>query len=386
MGLKKKDEVYVWVRSGGRCAYPGCNEPLWRDGHTMAEMNKAYLAHIVATTEGGPRGDEILSPKLDGKPSNYLLLCDAHHRLIDVEDIEGHPVELLREYKRLHEQRVERLTSISDDFGTHIVLFGTRIADHEGLVSHKQAKQAVTSERFPDTQHGFRIDLNSSGITDRDAVYWDAVTRSIDNKVESWNVQDSQIEHLSVFALAPIPALIWLGRKLGDTIPVDVYQRHRDTEDWAWPGDVDDDLQYTVDQPSDKGIGSRTAEDDPDDNKGGGVKVAVRLSLSGTVHREEVAEALDYLPPIYTITIDRPRRDFLKTKMQLERFAQLWRSLLAEIRGAYGANVEIHLFPAVPNSIAVEIGRAQLPKSDPPLHVYDHDKDKVGFSHALTIQ
>ena len=58
---------------------------------------------------------------------------------------------------------------------------------------------------------------------------------------------------------------------------------------------------------------------------------------------------------------------------------------MSEIPAAHWADVEIHLFPAVPNSVAIEIGRTQLPKSDPPISIYDHDKEQAGFIHALTL-
>jgi hypothetical protein len=76
--------------------------------------------------------------------------------------------------------------------------------------------------------------------------------------------------------------------------------------------------------------------------------VAVRLSLSGDVIRADVEKALGYRPLLYTTTIDKPRRDFLRLEEELKRFRKEWMSLLAEIRGAHGADAKIHLFPAVP--------------------------------------
>ena len=43
-----------------------------------------------------------------------------------------------------------------------------------------------------------------------------------------------ETRHISLFALAPIPLLIYLGSQLSNKVPVDVFQRHRDTEDWVW--------------------------------------------------------------------------------------------------------------------------------------------------------
>src|SRR5438874_10938819 len=47
-------------------------------------------------------------------------------------------------------------------------------------------------------------------------------------------IDSGEINHLSVFALAPIPLLIELGRLLGDIAPADVYQLHREPAGLPW--------------------------------------------------------------------------------------------------------------------------------------------------------
>src|SRR4029453_30877 len=39
---------------------------------------------------------------------------------------------------------------------------------------------------------------------------------------------------MSVFGLAPMPLLMELGRLLGDILPADVYQLHREPAGWPW--------------------------------------------------------------------------------------------------------------------------------------------------------
>ena len=216
------------------------------------------------------------------------------------------------------------------------------------------------------------------------------VEEAIDNEIgqlidRKEGPKGKSIEHLSVFGLAPIPALAYLGRRIGDTIPADVYQRHRETGDWQWAEEKEVPCSYIVDHPCDEGIGRQGSGGSSDRSEESSESVAVRLSLSGDVRRADVEKALGCRPLLYTITIDKPRRDFLRLEDELKRFRKEWMSLLAEIRGAHGADVEIHLFPAVPNSVAIEIGRTQLPKSDPPISIYDHDKEQAGFIHALTL-
>jgi hypothetical protein len=134
---------------------------------------------------------------------------------------------------------------------------------------------------------------------------------------------------------------------------------------------------------TDEGFNYTLLKPDPADVTGS--KVAVNLSLSGTIHATEIERALEGRVPTYTITISQPRRDFLQAKEQLELFRTEWYKLLADIRAEFGHECEIHLFPAIPVSIAVEIGRSLLPKSDPMLTVYDQDKENDGFRPILTL-
>ena len=125
--IPQKVKLKLWLAAGGRCEYRGCNIPLWQDSLDLKDMNKSYLAHIVADTPGGPRGDPIFSPQLAKDVSNIMLLCDEHHRKIDREQVAEHPVVLLQGMKKEHEERIELLTSISPLSKTHVVLYGANI-------------------------------------------------------------------------------------------------------------------------------------------------------------------------------------------------------------------------------------------------------------------
>ena len=84
-------KLRLWGRAGGRCEYDGCNDRLWLDSLTKFEFNAAYVAHIIADSPGGPRGDSVLSDKLKADISNLMLICDKHHRLVDNAEVASHP-------------------------------------------------------------------------------------------------------------------------------------------------------------------------------------------------------------------------------------------------------------------------------------------------------
>ena len=102
--VSEKNRLILWTRAGGNCQYSGCNKPLLGDIISGAEkLNTSYIAHIVAAAPDGPRGDPVRSHALADDINNLMLLCDVHHRLIDREEVVGHPEARLLEMKTAHE-------------------------------------------------------------------------------------------------------------------------------------------------------------------------------------------------------------------------------------------------------------------------------------------
>ena len=60
------------------------------------------------------------------------------------------------------------------------------------------------------------------------------------------------------------------------------------------------------------------------------------------------------------------------------------RKVYDDIKAQHGEHAKIHTFPAIPVSVAIEVGRVRMPKSDLPLLVYDNIREK-GFLPRLDI-
>lgn len=358
----------LWARSAGRCYY--CNEPLWEDLMTKKQYNKAYIAHIYGEKPDSARYHPTLSEELKQDFSNLMLLCDAHHTLIDRVDIEGHPVDVLMKMKRDHEERIALQTTLSYNHRSHIVHYIARISDQTPIVTFEQSQDAMSPTHYPAEDHPIEIGLKNSAFSDAEDHFWiierENLRRQYRSKIGSRRGND--IKHLSIFAIAPQPLLIELGHLLTDISGISVYQHQKEPLDnWKW-SNIDNGIDFYLNQPSTEGK-----------------NIAVNLSLSASISNKRITSVLGEDTSIWTLTIDNPNNDFLKTREQLKSFREKFRSLLNMIKYIYGENNIIHIFPAVPVAIAVEIGRIWSHKADLPMRIYDQNTKAGGFIHAFDI-
>lgn len=353
----------LWGKAAGRCQYRGCNKPLWEDELTRAEFNNAYIAHIVADRSDGPRGDPVLSEKLAAELSNLMLLCDSHHRLIDHGDVAGHPTELLSGMKREHEERIEQQGGISRERRSEIICYQANIGPQPVPLHFRECSVALLPDRYPASSAGIGLGLGNSAVTDRNPAYWEfEATHLREQFRERVAPRIAQLPHVSVFALAPQPLLMLLGRLLSDLPSVDVYQRRREPPTWEWrPEPTEEDFE--IHEPVGDG------------------PPALVFSVSATVVDERITRVLPGAA-IWRATASQPHHDFVQSRSQLAKFRATVRRLLDRIKARHSQATELHVFPAMPVSLAVEFGRVIQPKADLPIQVYD---EQQGFVRALRL-
>jgi len=369
--IPERVKFRLWGKAGGRCEYEGCNTRLWLDSLTQVEFNTAYIAHIIADQPGGPRGDAKLSELLKSDITNLMLMCDKHHRLIDREDIPGHPVERLKAMKALHEKRIDAVTDIALDKQSHVIIYGANIGAQGSPLSLREAALGMLPERYPASQQPVLLSLGNSSFEDRTPEFWQFEGMQVQNMVAQQirpRIKSGEITHLSVFALAPQPLLMLLGSELSDIPFADVYQRRKEPQTWKW--EVDPlSFDFTVIEPANPKTGD----------------AALVFALSATVTDERVTSVLGSDIPIWKVTIPKPDNDFLRSRVQTEAFRKLMRPLLDKIKATHNEKATIHVFPAMPVSLAVDFGRVLNAKSDLPLVVYDQNMKLGGFVKALAI-
>lgn len=363
-------QLLLCIRAGGRCEFDGCNKYLFKHHLTHTPGNFAQMAHIVAFKEDGPRGNTANRPPDINDIENLMLLCPEDHHFIDTHAAD-YSREVLQKFKQHHEERIFRLTGIKADFRTTIVQLKALIGGQSVAIPVADIHGAV-APRYAEDPRGYIIDLTN--ICGDDQAYYQTAMSTIRQQVDRLYAPGMEVEktrHISLFGLAPIPLLIYLGSCLSNKVPVDLFQRHRDTEDWVWKN-------------RGKPVGHKFNRVRTGTVKS---KVALVLSLSGKIHPADLPTEIDKRFSVYEITLARgtPKPTYLRLKQDLTTFREVYQRALSEIRAKHGQLKEIHLFPAVPAPVAVLCGREPLTKIAPTLLVYDNDRQKDGFKFILGV-
>ena len=370
-----KTQIQLWAIAAGRCEFRGCNKPLYLDELTKTKDNLSIISHIIAAEPGGPRGDKVNSPRLAKDITNLMLTCRDHGKIIDTkENVPDYPAVLLQEYKKEHEERIRLLADLKQSAKSYVLLYQVPIDGKSFNIDKSQAHMAILP-KYPAKEHPDVIDFSDFTDKETETGYWDFLTRNTKlkfNDIFKQGTNRRDYKHVSVFALAPIPLLVFLGRLIGNIESVDLYQRHRDSKDWKWKDKKEDfrDKFYNTIEPRKHDKRAQTA---------------IVISISGIIDEKNVRKIVGPKCNLYEITALKPGVNFLSSCLRLERFCYEYRSLLDKIRGLNGYKKPVHLFCATPSPVAIECGRAILPKCDPPIKVYDFNKESDGFIYALTI-
>ncbi|MBT3152734.1 SAVED domain-containing protein [Streptomyces sp. CHD11] len=382
----------VWVRSGGRCAI--CNRDLLDGNLTCEAVSLGELAHIVGQQQStaSPRGLTDYPTSKRDLADNIALACgECHAEIDDPVTLDMFTVQKLREAKRSHEERIKHVTGLGGDRRTVVLRMIGQLRGRPLELAQRTAVEAVlaSSDRFPYfklsyDRYGIEIDLRqlpgeSSIVEDEfggqsapTAEYYSAAKYVIDQVVDNLlndGLKKGHVEHVSVFAFARLPLLVYLGRKLGDGYGVDFYQRHQTTDSWVWPN-VESPVDFTVDMP----------------DVAAGVEAVLLASISGTVHENEIPDPLKRYPVFRIQPIDRtPSGGIIDSRATLENLRVTFRKFFGELEKRHKNIVRLHLFGALPISAAIALGRVRDPVIQPSIVTYDR-VDYGSYRRALEIR
>lgn len=366
--IPRKTSLFLHVRAGGRCEFDNCNSYILEHEPTGAPGLYSEQAHIWAFSERGPRGRGRRRPKDINSVDNLMLLCKNCHTKIDSEP-DVYTVEVLRKFKQDHEERIFSLTGLAKDRDTVPVVLRGLVAGRVTDISDDDMQRAVAPNYLRLRE---KIDIDLTALPDStDSSYWASGRSVIDQgmqRLATVRPRGNRSLHVSVFALAAIPLLTYLGSRISDKIRVELYQRHRHPEAWNWK-----------DGPGSTTFGLRKVQD-------GKAAVGLIVNVSGTIAIDAV-DTITCSMALYELRVTgrQPSPTVVNTREDLGRFVEAYVSALETIRATHPGIAELHVFPAVPAPVAVAIGRHTLPKIGPRLIVYDRDKRSDHLAAAITL-
>jgi hypothetical protein len=370
-----EDKLKVWVRCGGRCVF--CNEYLLESDLTLRPVSLGEVAHNAAASDQGPRAEPTLSADERNSVDNLLLLCGRHHPDADKKaQTDLLTFEQLKARKEEHERRVFEATASVARKPTALLRMQGHVRGAPVDLSVETATEAVirSRTRFPELafshdRRSIEIDLRQvAAERAADTGYYDAATARIDELIDQLlrpAVERQRVAHISLFALARLPLLVYLGSRIDDALEVDVFQRHRASESWVWPDPADDDPQFT----SRREAPSEESKDRPNE-------AVLIINASGTIHPAELPENLAALP-LYVIELDHgpPHPDSVRSRAVRDSFERAMRQTLATLEETDKGVTKLHVFAAAPVSVAVTLGRAVGWGIHPHLVVHDRTDD-----------
>jgi hypothetical protein len=224
---------------------------------------------------------------------------------------------------------------------------------------------------YPADKNPMVIDLTGD-IGDGGIDYFEAKAREISVRLKSFidkhNSSESR-QHISIFPLALMPLLVYLGKELGDKHSIQLFQHHRSPSDWVWH-DLANAPEFIFNKPQ-----------DINQEKNAYLKIA----LSDYIGQDKLNSIPEINSNIYEITIENPTTGCLVHRDQIPKFHSIYRQALNEIQKAHGVDCHLHLLLAVPAPIAVQCGLSLLTRKDPHMTVYDYNSTSGGFFKALII-
>lgn len=370
----------VWADAGGCCMFKGCGHdlsvvPLYNKGARIA-----YLAHIIASDPEGPRGTREDSHVLSNRPENIMLMCDAHHRLIDSFAPEMFKAPRLREMRREHTLKVRSYRAAMRHPEAQVMML---FADLGNIPTHfpdSEFMEALLTEEF--SMHSeVKRHITYQSRDDRTAHdFWGNYLRELELPIRNM-VQDlgrlgtSSTNVLAVFPLHHSPTLVLAGRIVGEARKVSVFQRSRQRQSWQWNSNVPAHPAGTftvsglVDAQVDEVLLTVELTADIDES-------ALPAGLASAVASGQMQRI--------RLTTSAPNGECIQRKEDLAQVVDVARNAINFLQDKMLAK-RVHLIVVCPASVTFSIGQLMQAGHHAIFTLYDRPNGQQLFREAFTI-
>lgn len=366
------EKLVLWSKCAGRCEL--CNQLLYENKYTKDIVNLGNLAHIIAHSNNGPRPDDTLPQEYKSSIVNIILLCNDCHTTVDTLE-KKYTVAVLRSIKKSHEDKIRFQTAPTLDGKRRIFLFTASIAGQAPIIDINEARDAMFPEQYA-ADENIILGVQSPFQSELQNGFWDNAKRQIDLEFNRSIYQDLRhCPKIGVFAIAPMPLLIYLGWKIGDKYDCQVFQRHRHQDNpWKWPSASENEKHFDIIAPTNEQLASATSQSV--------VRLAISVSFDIRPRIQKYHASSDLLWEIRAW--EEMSTEYVSSPTQLAEFRKAVHTVLNDISQQCGRR-PIHLYLSVPVSLAVTLGMSILPKATSEIIIHDYVKTEDKDVEAITI-
>lgn len=360
----------VWARGGGICAHPGCAVALYEDPNYFKSRAFGELAHNVASSADGPRGDAARSAQLSDDPDNLILFCPTHHDLVDKPGWEtDYPESLLASWKKQHEAAIRLAGQHSHGTPALPLRFTGVIGKQVTGCGIETIPGALIQRGLVAIERPIDLRVDASGYPAQSPDYWRNVVVEVRRQIQMLQHQGRGYSAIAIFGLADMPALMALGHGLGHAVELHHFQWDRYVKSWAFADATSPAPSFRTNWPA-HWYG----------------QVALLLSLSAPIDADRVVSALpgDDVS-IVEITVDNPHTEIVQSEQAIHAFRLCLADVFARLERDLGTDTLVHVFPAMPVSLAVAFGSAVTPKVSLPFSIHDAQGASASFHPALSL-
>lgn len=353
----------VSARAAWRCQFPGCGVDLREHAPTGHQGNFSYFAHIVASSPDGPRGSAVDSTRLADDPSNFLLLCDSCHRLIDRVSPTEYPTEKLHAIRDASIAEVSRLLDTLQYREVKPYAILGNLGNQVAYLSSAEVREALWNSKLRCTKDAPETLFQPGNhlYKDQTSTYWGALFETLRQEIpqiqrylNGASRSGAGREELAIFPLHLTSILILAGHILGDNGGIHLFQPHRDKvgEDlvtrWAWP-------TYTL-SPSPEKYKVRTLKSNPADSGEACLLVSLTFGIDPSRLPEHCYKDGKWVLPTLEVFVDEPSANVISHPEDLQHFGRQLDDALRTLQDQFRAK-KIHLMVGAPATAAVVIGQ-----------------------------
>lgn len=387
--VKTKTARKVFMASAWRCQFDGCGEDLSSHFATDEPANFSYLAHIIASSVDGPRGDAILSPLLADDAENIMLLCDKCHRLVDRVAPAIYTTDKLRGMRARNVANVKRLLGgLQYPPAEPIMLIGN-ISGQPHYYSKRNVEDAMLNAGLrPSRDEPEYFCFNNYILHNpHSASYWGSLFESLSTDVPrlkallNGSARGRARPHLAVFPIHSTSVLMLGGRLIGDTAGVSVFQFHRDKVagnqggQWAWPSDTAEPSsdKYRLDVLNDSfGVNEAC------------LVVSLTFDIANARLTTQCFDSGALQLPTLRLTADRFGSDVIGHPKDLELFGAKLDEAIRILQDQWKVQ-RVHLFVGAPASACFRVGQKMQGRNQATYICHETDRG-IGSSFKQTIE